>query len=217
MPPQPLRVSLPYCARPPLRPPTHAHAQHPEAAHRLLAGITRILVELLVAQYEAGADVLQVFETNADALPPARFVEFAQPYLLRLAAEVRARTAPAAAGGPALSIFAKGATHALAALAAPDSNYDVISLDWNTDPAAAVATVRAAATASGAAPKVLQGNLDPGELFGSPQTIAAATADMLTRFDGHPLIANLGHGMLPSHTPEALGAFFDAVKAHAGK
>ena len=125
---------------------------------------------------------------------------------------MRAPPAPAAAGGPALAIFAKGASHALPALAGAASAFDVVSLDWGTDPAAAVDAVRAAAAAAGAPAKALQGNLDPGELFGSPQTIAAATRDMLRRFDGHPLIANLGHGMLPTHTPEALGAFFRAVK-----
>ena len=35
-------------------------------------------------------------------------------------------------------------------------------------------------------------------------------------FDGHPVIANLGHGMLPSHTPEGLGAFLQAVHDHSG-
>jgi uroporphyrinogen decarboxylase len=198
--------------------------QHPEASHRLLSGITDILVDLLVGQWRAGADILQVFETNAEALPPLRFAQFAEPYLLRLAREVRARTAPVESGGPVLSIFAKGASYALPALAGPASLYDVISLDWGTDPEWAVRTVRqAAGLPAEAAPgerlasaplcrvKTLQGNLDPSELFGSPASIREAAAAMLRGFGGHPHIANLGHGMLPGHTPSALGAYFDAV------
>lgn len=197
--------------------------QHPAASHRLLSGIADILVDLLVAQWEAGADILQVFETNGEALPPARFREFALPYLLRVAAGVRARTGPVSAGGPILSVFAKGAHACLAELADPaTSAYDVISLDWSMDPASAVRVVRDAAAAAapastaGAAakPKALQGNLDPCELFGSADSIAAAARTMLAGFGDHPLIANLGHGMLPGHKPEALRAYFDAVHAH---
>jgi uroporphyrinogen decarboxylase len=154
-----------------------------------------------------------VFETNAEALPPSRFVEFAQPYLLQLAENVRHRTAPIDEGGPALSIFAKGASHALATFANPTiSKYDVISLDWNTDPVNAVNIVRnEASKALSNHPKTLQGNLDPCELFGSQESIILATKKMLQGFSGHPHIANLGHGMLPSHTPEALRCFFDTV------
>lgn len=199
---------------------------HPEASHRLLSGIADILVDLLVAQWEAGADILQVFETNGEALPPARFREFALPYLLRVAAGVRARTAPVSEGGPVLSVFAKGAHACLAELADPaTSAYDVISLDWSVEPAQAVRVVREAAAkaaASGSAaasaaarPKALQGNLDPCELFGSGDSIASAARTMLAGFGDHPLIANLGHGMLPGHKPEALRAYFDAIHAHA--
>ena len=59
--------------------------------------------------------------------------------------------------------------------------------------------------------KALQGNLDPCELFGTRDTIRAAVRAMLVGFGDAPLVGNLGHGMLPSHKPEALGEFFAAV------
>jgi uroporphyrinogen-III decarboxylase len=197
--------------------------QHPEASHRLLSGITNILIDLLVAQWKAGADILQLFETNAEALPPARFNEFALPYLLKIATEVRRRTAPLNEGGPILSLFAKGAHYALETFGDPvSSHYDVISLDWSMDPATAVKVVNEAANRANEKArkegsdvvynaKALQGNLDPCELFGSAETIRAAAFQMLDGFKGHPHIANLGHGMLPGHKPEALQAYFDAV------
>lgn len=184
--------------------------QWPEASHRLLAGITDILVDLLVAQYEAGATILQVFETNAEALSPRRFNQFALPYLARIAREVKARVPAPADGGPVIMLFAKGAQYALGDLAG-ETDFDGLSLDWSTDPAAAVATVRAAAERTGKPLKALQGNLDPCELFGTRETIREATAAMVAGFGGHPLVGNLGHGMLPSHTPEALGHYFTAV------
>ena len=68
------------------------------------------------------------------------------------------------------------------------------------------------AAAAGVPCKVLQGNLDPIELFGDEASIRAATATMLAQFGSEqPLIANLGHGMMPAHKPEALRAFFQTV------
>jgi uroporphyrinogen decarboxylase len=60
--------------------------------------------------------------------------------------------------------------------------------------------------------KAFQGNLDPFELFGDAASIRAAVGHMLAGFGGDlPLIGNLGHGMMPGHSPEALRAFFSAV------
>ena len=68
------------------------------------------------------------------------------------------------------------------------------------------------ASTAGIARKALQGNLDPIELFGDEASIRDATRAMLTGFGPtQPLIGNLGHGMMPAHKPEALGAFFQAV------
>ena len=61
--------------------------------------------------------------------------------------------------------------------------------------------------------KAFQGNLDPCELFGSSASITDAVRTMLQRFGATtPLIGNLGHGMMPSHDPEALRTFFTAVQ-----
>jgi uroporphyrinogen decarboxylase len=59
--------------------------------------------------------------------------------------------------------------------------------------------------------KAVQGNLDPIALFGSRDSVRDSTAAMLRGFSGHPHIANLGHGMMPTHTPEQLKNFLDAV------
>ena len=62
---------------------------HPEAAHTLLQRITDICVYYLVGQARAGAQMLQVFESNAGELPAGLFEEFALPYLAQIAYRVK--------------------------------------------------------------------------------------------------------------------------------
>ena len=77
----------------PLRP-----SQHPEASHTLLRALSDVIVSLLVEQWRAGASVLQVFESHAGELPPARFAEFSGNYMVDIARGVRARVPSVAAG-----------------------------------------------------------------------------------------------------------------------
>ena len=193
---------------------------YPAASHALLGALADVCVELLLGQWRAGASVLQVFESSAGDLPPALFNDFALPYLERIAAAVRARTPPVAAGGPPLIAFARNAHQAGVLEALCVSQFDAMSLDWLTDPAEACARVRAACARAGGPdgapprqPKALQGNLDPGALHLAPRALALATAAMLRGFGSHALVANLGHGMHPSHSPAQLARFFEAVHA----
>ncbi len=174
---------------------------HPEAAKRLLAATTEVVVEHLAAQAEAGAQALQVFDSWAGVLGPTQFAEFALPHLTEIAERLKARHP-----GVPLVVFARGAHYALDALA--DTAYDVIGLDWTVMPAAARMIVGDRAA--------LQGNLDPAALFAPPTAIRRHVEAMLAGFgaggDLTGVIANLGHGMLPSHDPEHAGAFVRAVQ-----
>jgi uroporphyrinogen decarboxylase len=53
----------------------------------------------------------------------------------------------------------------------------------------------------------VQGNVDPGLLFGSQEAIQARIDDTVRKARGRKHILNLGHGILPG-TPEENGAFF---------
>jgi uroporphyrinogen decarboxylase len=84
-------------------------------------------------------------------------------------------------------VFAKGAWYALEDLC--KTKYDVIGLDWLHDPATAYAIAQKHG-------KVLQGNADPGVLYGGHAAITEAVETMVRGFGNgkHGWIANLGHG-----------------------
>ena len=150
-----------------------------------------------MAQVEAGAQMLQVFDSWAGLLAPEVFGVYARPYLAEIAERVKA-----AHPEVPMTVFAKGAHYALDDLA--ETAYDVIGLDWTHDPAAARRIVGERAA--------LQGNLDPTVLYAEPETIYSEVERMLGGFGPTGHIANLGHGMQPDHDPEHAGAFVHAVR-----
>ena len=82
---------------------------------------------------------------------------------------------------------------------------DIISLYWTVDMAEGLARL----------PEHLgvQGNVDPGLLFGTPEAIRDRIDDTVRKARGRRHILNLGHGILPG-TPEENGrAFFEAGKS----
>jgi len=174
---------------------------HPEAAKQLLDATTDVVIEHLTAQAEAGAQVLQVFDSWAGELGPLQFGEFALPYLSRIGEALKDRVPEVP-----LVVFARGAHYGIDALA--NSAYDVIGLDWTIMPEAARTII--------ADRKAVQGNLDPAALFAPPEGIRSHVERMLHGFavtgDLTGVIANLGHGMMPSHDPEHAGAFVRAVQ-----
>lgn len=103
-----------------------------------------------------------------------------------------------------MTVFAKGAWYALEDLC--DTKYDVIGLDWLHDPAQAYSVAQAKE-------KVLQGNMDPGVLYGGKDAISAVVKEMVEGFDGgkHGWIANLGHGVTPFVDPDDLRHFFQEI------
>jgi len=90
-----------------------------------------------------------------------------------------------------MTVFAKGAWYALDSLC--DSGYNVVGLDWLHDPAEAVKIAKGRVT--------LQGNADPGVLYGTREAITKVVTDTVKGFGGgkQHYIANLGHGNLLTH------------------
>ncbi|CBX95347.1 similar to uroporphyrinogen decarboxylase [Plenodomus lingam JN3] len=161
--------------------------KYPEESKALLQKIAELCVEYLALQVQAGAQMIQVFDSWAGELSPTSFKSFALPYLNYIADNLPARLKSKGLEPVPMTVFAKGAWYALPDLF--ESNYNTIGLDWLHDPAEAYKLARAKG-------KVLQGNADPGVLYGTQEAITRVVEEMVAGFDGgkQGWIANLGHG-----------------------
>ena len=169
--------------------------QYPELSHQLLQKITETTTAYLLQKVASGVSLIQIFDSWAGILTPDLYRTFALPYTKQIAAAIT--TVP-------VTVFAKGAWFALPELETIDC--DVIGLDWGTSPAYA----RKFTT------KVLQGNLDPCQLYGSRADVRSATLNMVREFGGAH-IANLGHGVYPDTPLDNVRVFVDTVKSVAYK
>lgn len=176
--------------------------QHPEAAKTFLQRITDVVTEYLIGQVDAGAQLLQVFDSWAGLLGPKTFRTFGLPFLEQIVDGVKAEHPEVP-----MIVFAKGAPYALESLA--ETDYDVISLDWTMEPQATRLLVGEKA--------VLQGNLDPCALYAEPDAIRREVQHMLAGFGAQKHIANLGHGMHPDHDPEHARVFVEAVREQSAQ
>ncbi len=159
---------------------TFMHAE-PDAWARLMDKLAQVVGDYLVAQAEAGAQALQVFDSWAGILSPRDYREKALPYAQRVVARAQSAGVPVIYFGTDLN----GMLPDLAQTGA-----DVIGVDWRIAIDDAWARL---------GPEVaVQGNLDPVTLFASWERIAPAVDDILARTVGRAgHIFNLGHGILP--------------------
>ena len=164
----------------------------PADAHRLLDKITQSTINYLRSQVAAGADMLQIFDSWAGVLPLDHYLEFSLAYIKKIVEAIP--EVP-------VTVFAKGAYSALGAM--KDIPCRTIGLDWNMN----VEKAR-----KHFPDKTLQGNLDPCALYDTPDQITIHAKTMLEKFEGHPHIANLGHGVYPDTNPDHVRHFIQSVK-----
>jgi uroporphyrinogen decarboxylase len=158
----------------------------PEVWHGLMEKLADTFSLYVREQAEAGADVIQLFDSWVGALSPADYREFVAPYSARILA---------AAGVPTIH-FGTGTAHLLEDLAAVGG--DVIGLDWRIPIERGWELV--------GEDRGVQGNLDPALLLGPWERVHAGATRILEAVDGRPgHIFNLGHGVLPDTDPDVLG------------
>ncbi|KAH6650710.1 Uroporphyrinogen decarboxylase [Chaetomium tenue] len=180
--------------------------KYPEETKALLQKISELCVEYLALQVKAGAQLIQVFDSWAGELSPSSFKKFSQPYLEYIAKHLPPRLKEMGLEPVPMVVFPKGAWYALDA--ACNMGYNIVGLDWLHDPAEAVKTV-------GDRPVVLQGNADPGVLYGSHAGITEVVEEMVKGYDWanrrKGWIVNLGHGITPFVNPDDLKFFFQEI------
>ncbi len=173
--------------------------REPDLFADLLDRLAEATVPYLAAQARAGASALQVFDTWAGACSRADWERFALPPLQRVFGGVRRELG---ADCPPLVLYAKGTGAWMSEL--PRTGADAFSVDWRLP-------LAEAQDALGDAP--VQGNLDPTALHGTPESVRAATREMLDGVAGRDgIVANLGHGVLVGTPPENVAAFVEEIQ-----
>lgn len=167
----------------------------PAWSHELLRKITATTLAYLKAQIQAGADIVQLFDSWAGDLSPDLYKQFALPYITEICNGID--EAP-------LIVFARGAHFARTELAQLKCN--VIGLDWTMD-------IKESRRIIGHS-KTLQGNMDPCLLYADYDVIKKETIKMLRLFGTERYIANLGHGIQPDTDANKVKCFIDTVKAY---
>ena len=138
----------------------------------------------LIAQLDAGADAVQIFDSWASGLPATQFVEWVVKPTKRIVDKVR-KAKPAAK----IIGFPRAATLEGYARYAQETGVDAISLDTS------VPMSWAGRELGGKI--VLQGNLDPIALIAGGKALTDGVAEILAAMRGLPFVFNLGHGILP--------------------
>jgi uroporphyrinogen decarboxylase len=174
--------------------------REPMTIHRLLDKLADTIILYINAQIEAGAQVVQLFDTWAGELSAADYEEFALPYERKVFERIH--RGPSGLTVPAI-LYVNGCSHILEKMV--ESGANVLSIDWRID----LAEARRRAGDKVA----LQGNLDPCELLGTPETIAESVKEILKKGGGLGHVVNLGHGILPTVPVENARAFIEAAKA----
>ena len=169
----------------------------PESFGRLIETVRRAVAAHLIAQLDAGADAVQVFDSWAGALPENEFARWSIEPIKRIVTEVKA-THPAA---PIIG-YPRGAGVACERFAA-ETGVDAISIDSTVPPAWAAARLQPICT--------VQGNLDPVALLAGGDAIGQAVSRILEALGNGPFVFNLGEGVLPQTPPEHVAQLCDLV------
>jgi uroporphyrinogen decarboxylase len=178
---------------------------NPRAWHALMGKLADLVGAYLVAQVEAGADAVQLFDSWAGALAPADYAEYVLPYVQQAVQHVRSQVAGSGAEAPPIIYFGTDTTGLLGLLR--QIGADVIGVDWRV-------TLDDAWAQLGPGVAV-QGNLDPATLFAPWPEIERRARDILERAAGRPgHIFNLGHGILTETPVENVRRLADYVHSY---
>ena len=173
--------------------------EDPSAGAALLDTLTQAVTVYLQAQIRAGADVVMIFDTWGGLLTARHYHQYSLASMARIVDALKAD--PDCANTPVI-LFSKGCGMHMSAMA--DTGCAGLGVDWSVELADIARQVGNRVA--------LQGNLDPAILNADPATVRAEVQRI---FQQRPAdcrhIFNLGHGITPGVTPEAVGAVVEAV------
>ena len=168
--------------------------KEPAISHKLLEKITNTIIAYLKLKIQAGADIVQIFDSWAGMLDRQLYDTFCMPYVNRIIEEVTSV--------PKI-LFCKGAHFSFPSIM--NTSADIIGVDW-TMPAADIRKQYGY-------DKVLQGNLDPCALYGSQAQLDIKINQTISDFGGKHIF-NLGHGVYPDTPLENVKYLVNTVKSY---
>ena len=169
---------------------------NPKETEIILEKITLTTIEYLKGQINAGADVVQIFDSWGGLLSPSDYSQFSLKYINLIVSAIK-NYAP-------VIIFGKGCWFALNEMA--KNGASGLGIDWSC-------SARNARYLSGGN-ITLQGNYDPAKLLSPISKIKSDVHEMINDFGKEKYIVNLGHGILPNIPVSHAKAFVDAVKEY---
>tara|TARA_Y100001978_G_scaffold201257_1_gene219208 strand:- start:532 stop:1572 length:1041 start_codon:yes stop_codon:yes gene_type:complete len=172
--------------------------REPESLHKLLDYFANSIGEYLKYQIKSGAQVVQIFDSWAGQLSPQDYDIFAGPYQKKVVDIVKDEYP-----NTPIILYISGSAGLIERMAR--TGVDIISLDWTVD----------IKEASERLPKNIgiQGNIDPGILFGDDESIKNRIDITFSKVKGKKYILNLGHGILPGTPEESARTFFEYGKS----
>jgi uroporphyrinogen decarboxylase len=174
--------------------------REPESFAAFLELIADCVAQHLVAQLEAGADAVQIFDSWAGGLPEQGFSD----WVIRPTKQIVDRVKTAQPRARTIG-FPRGATLEGYTRYAKESGVDAVSLDTAVPLFWAVNHM----------PKhvALQGNLDPVALLAGGPALSRHVDRILEVMKERPFIFNLGHGVVPETPPEHVAALVEQVRS----
>ncbi len=170
----------------------------PKLFGELMEKLTHVVAGFLRLQIEAGAEAVQIFDSNGDVLADSAYEAASARWMREVISSLDSDT-------PVI-IFGKCAQSRIGPLISTGAN--VLSADW---------TLSLADLRRSLPPNVgVQGNLDPFLLTTTPEIVAAETRRILRSMSGltgH--VFNLGHGVTPNAKLECIEALVKTVQQEA--
>ncbi len=176
--------------------------RHPEDFAKIIDTVVENSIQYLLGQLNAGADVLQIFDTWAGVLPPREFQRWSVEPTKRIVEGVRKQVPNAKIIG-----YPRGAG-ALLPSYVEATGVDAVSIDWATEPSLIRNKVQSRVA--------VQGNLDPLVLIAGGAALDRAIDDVLANLAAGRLIFNLGHGIQPETPIAHVEQMVKRVRAYNG-
>ena len=155
--------------------------------NRLLKKIEEIICLHVDKQIEAGANIIQIFDSWAGLLPKKELPNYCYIPTLKIVEYIKSKGVP-------VICFPKGIGNDYIDFCSTVKP-DCINIDYDIDAKWIREKLRGIP---------IQGGMDPKILLGEKEDIKKNTKKYLNIFKDYPYIFNLGHGVLPETKPETI-------------